>query len=653
VKPKKQIPDDQTERGTLSAVHIGGGASGRRDLFLVAAIVLAAFCLRLIYILQFRHNPLFAYPMMDPSYNDQWARAFAEGRCFMEGEPYFRAPLYAWFLGFCYKIFGPGYLAPRIVQAVLGAISCGLVFLVARHFYSRTAAAAAGFVAATFWLFFYFEGELLIVPLIVFLDLLFLLLLVRGSISGSLFSLGAAGVVLGASALARPNILLFGICACLWLALFDRRSADSHPRPRFRAGWRRRLARAAVLGCACLITIAPVTIRNKLAGNDLVLISSQGGVNLFIGNNLASDGSAAVIPGARPGLWESYHDSIAIAEQAEGRALKPSEVSRHFFGRALAFVRDRPGDWFALTLKKVGYFWNQAEFTNNQPIRFFAERYGPVVGWMPIGFWLVGPLSLLGLILSMRRWRRFFPLYGFVLVYSASVIVFFVCTRFKIPVMPVLIILACGAVEWLITTFRLKRWHPLAVAILLLVPAFWWVNAQPKNWVDPAYIGLMNLGIFERDQDRLDRAIEYFEEGIEIKPEFVPLHNFLGHAHLAGNDLDAAQSAYREALDRARSIRWRFASDVAESMYGLSLIAVARENDTLALELLGETVRLDPYFTLAHVELGELLERLGRTADAIGAFEKALSLLGEGSREALRIAARIEALRLSEEGGKK
>lgn len=636
---------NQTERGTPDAARTEDGASGRRDWLIFAAIVLAAFCIRLIYILQFQNNPLFAYPMMDPSYNDQWARAFAEGRSFMEGEPYFRAPLYAWFLGFCYKIFGPGYLAPRIVQSLLGAFSCGLVFFVARRFYSRTTAAAAGFVAATFWLFFYFEGELLIVPLIVFLDLLFLLLLVRGSASDSLLSLGAAGVVLGASALARPNILLFGICACFWLLLVDLRS-----RSVAKAGWRRRLARAAALGCACVITIAPVTVRNAVAGDDLVLISSQGGVNLFIGNNPASDGSAAVIPGARPGLWESYHDSIAMAEKAEGRALKPSEVSRHFLKRALAFVRHHPGDWFELTLKKVGYFWNQAEFTNNQPVRFFAERYGPVVGWMPIGFWLVGPLSLLGLILSLRRWRRFFPLYGFVLVYSASVIVFFVCTRFKMPVMPVLIILACGAVEWLMRTLKLKRWRPLVVALLLLIPAFWWVNAKPKNWVDPAYIGLMNLGLFERDQDRLDGAIKYFEEGIRNRPEFVPLHNFLGHALLATHDYDAARSAYKRALDTARSIRWHFASDVAESMYGLSLVAVVGGNDTLAVELLGETVRLDPYFTLAHIELGEGLERLGRLEEAIEAYERAFELLEKESDQAIGIAARIETLTVQSEG---
>jgi len=653
VNSKKHDTGDQSERTLVGSDRAAAGAPDRRDWFLFAAIVASAFCLRLIYLLQFRHNPLFAYPMMDPSYNDQWARAFAEGRSFMDGEPYFRAPLYAWFLGFCYKIFGPGYLAPRIVQALLGAVSCGLIFFVARYFYSRTAAAAAGFVAASFWLFFYFEGELLIVPLIVFLDLLFLLLLVRGSLSGSVSTLAAAGIVLGASALARPNILLFGICACLWLALVDLDRAEPRSAPRGRKGWRRRLVRAAVMGCACLITIAPVTVRNAVEGDDLVLISSQGGVNFFIGNNPASDGSAAVIPGARPGLWESYHDSIAMAEKAEGRALRPSEVSGHFFGRALDFLRRHPGDWFALTLKKAGYFWNQAEFTNNQPIRFFAERYGPISAWMPIGFSIVGPLSLLGLVLCLGRWRRFFPLYGFVLVYAASVIAFFVCTRFKMPVMPVLIIVACGAVEWLFAAVKRKGWQPLAAAILFLIPAFWWVNATPKNWVDPAYIGLMNLGIFERDRDRLDRAIGYFKEGIETRPEYVPLHNFLGHAHLARNELDAAQSAYREALDRARSVGWRFASDVAESMYGLSLIAVARGKDPLAAELLGETVRLDPYFTLAHIELGEVLERLGRPAEAIAAFEKAIELLDEGSDEASRIAARIDALGLSTKEDKK
>ena len=45
---------------------------------------------------------------------------------------------------------------------------------------------------------------------------------------------------------------------------------------------------------------------------------------------------------------------MALAEEAEGRPLKPSEISRHYFGRGLEFFRDRPGDALRLMLRKAG-----------------------------------------------------------------------------------------------------------------------------------------------------------------------------------------------------------------------------------------------------------------------------------------------------------
>ena len=43
-----------------------------------------------------------------------------------------------------------------------------------------------------------------------------------------------------------------------------------------------------------LVVILPFTLRNRIAGDDWVFISSNGGINLFIGNNpLATGGFQA------------------------------------------------------------------------------------------------------------------------------------------------------------------------------------------------------------------------------------------------------------------------------------------------------------------------------------------------------------------------
>ena len=109
----------------------GSTAGFWEDCAIFAAIVLFAFVLRHTYILQLRASPLFENPQMDELYHDQWAQAIAAGDTFVEG-PYFRAPLYPAFLGVLYRVFGHGYLVPRVSQVILGSLSCGLLFLLGR-----------------------------------------------------------------------------------------------------------------------------------------------------------------------------------------------------------------------------------------------------------------------------------------------------------------------------------------------------------------------------------------------------------------------------------------------------------------------------------------------------------------------------------------
>ena len=45
-----------------------------------------------------------------------------------------------------------------------GTLTCGLVWLLAREYFSRAVALTAGLFAALYWPLIYFEGEVLIEP---------------------------------------------------------------------------------------------------------------------------------------------------------------------------------------------------------------------------------------------------------------------------------------------------------------------------------------------------------------------------------------------------------------------------------------------------------------------------------------------------------
>ena len=512
-------------------------ALGGLDVWLALSIWLVAFGLRAVFVLQMRDSPLFAHPIMDELYHDQWAQAIADGKTYIEG-PYFRAPLYPLFLATIYKVFGHGFLLPRLIQAALGAFSCVLLFLIGRRIFSRTVSVVAAFVAAGYWVLIYFDGELLIPSLVVFLDLLLIWLLLGLDRKPQSPGFVLAGMVLGASAIARPNILLFAPVIALWLLV------------RHRHQLRQAIGYVSLLAIGCFMLILPVTIRNYAAGNDFVLISSQAGVNFYIGNNPDSDGSTAIVPGTHGGWWEGHHQTIERAELAAGRALKPSEVSRYYFAESLKFMVNEPGSYLSLLWLKTRLFWTRWEISNNKGIYFWAERFAPITRRLPLGFAVIGPLGALGLLLCIRRGAATFPLWGFVLVYMATVVAFFCTSRYRVPVLPPLILLATYAVTELIGELRRGRWRAFAIQASALLVAVLFVNlppGDPQRFRNDAF-SYVRLGSIFIEREEYDLAEDAYRSALKEVPALLSAHYQLATILQYQNKLDEAIVHYRKAL---------------------------------------------------------------------------------------------------------
>src|SRR4026208_1553831 len=95
----------------------------------------AAFFLRLIYLLQIDAIPLFYYLAGDGRTYDEWAQRIAAGDWLGSGV-FDQAPLYPYFLALLQITFGHNLWAIRMVQAILGSISCVLVFLSCEKLFS-------------------------------------------------------------------------------------------------------------------------------------------------------------------------------------------------------------------------------------------------------------------------------------------------------------------------------------------------------------------------------------------------------------------------------------------------------------------------------------------------------------------------------------
>src|SRR5437899_999465 len=350
----------------------------RAQLKIGLYLFLLALAARLLYLCQYANAPFFWVPSLDALYHDLLARAIAAGRS--DPAAFFRAPLYYYFLGGIYRLFGHSFWAARVVQAAVGAGSCALLFQLGQRLLRPTVALLAAGMMALYVPLIFFDGELLTPVLEVFLDLGFLLLAVRAMESQSRWEWLAAGLVQGLSAITRPNVLVVTPLAVAWIWQRRRRG---EPRGAVRA--------AALFLAGTALAPALVTVRNYRIAGDPVFIASQGGINLFLGNRPEADGFTPSTP-RRYRFQGPYEDSVALygqraAEEALRRPLSASAAQSYWVRRVFRWWCDDPAGALRLTGKKWVLAWTHREIRNNQAYDFIRAEFAPFLWYCPFGFW--------------------------------------------------------------------------------------------------------------------------------------------------------------------------------------------------------------------------------------------------------------------------
>ncbi|HEX7880129.1 MAG TPA: glycosyltransferase family 39 protein, partial [Candidatus Eisenbacteria bacterium] len=298
---------------------------------LALVVFAAALAVRMVYLLEFSRSVFFDVPILDAAWHAAWADRIAHGH-WLDGAPYFRAPLYTWFLAVLDAAIGTGPWIARIAQAILGSLAAALTALTAERVWNRSGL-AAGLVVAFYGPIVFSTGELLHEALLVPLLAAWLYLTVfandeRNDPDARSLPWFGSGFLLGLAAVARPSALILAPLA-VGLALFPTR------RTRF----------VLPILAGLLLPIVPVTAINYVSSGDFVPIASQGGINFYAGNNGAADGRHVVIPElAGLGGWEDFEPQVkAIAEKVSGRPLGPAGVSDWWAARGWSWIRHHPG----------------------------------------------------------------------------------------------------------------------------------------------------------------------------------------------------------------------------------------------------------------------------------------------------------------------
>src|SRR5262249_26221819 len=106
-------------------------------------IFLTALAVRLVHVWQMRGSPFFSVLLGDSRGYDEWARRIAGGE-WIGTDGFYQAPLYPYMLGAIYAVAGRHLLLVRVVQAVIGSLSCVFLALATERFVSPRASVAPG-----------------------------------------------------------------------------------------------------------------------------------------------------------------------------------------------------------------------------------------------------------------------------------------------------------------------------------------------------------------------------------------------------------------------------------------------------------------------------------------------------------------------------
>jgi len=446
------------------------------EIVIAILVFLLALIVRIAYIIELHTTIYWDFLLVDAKSYHAYAVGNAPSGTWL-------SPLYGWLLKSIYLITGSDLWVPRLLQAVIGTGTVGLIYFAARRLGGVRVAVIAGVLAALYAPFVFYGAHLMkAVYATFFLTLGFFFLLQwydrldAGTKKLSpMFLLCASGFFLGFSALFRGNTLLLIPFVFAWILIVSLRKTKSVAVivPLFLA--------------ACSVCPAIVIGINSAKESHPVGLTTSAGFNFFEGNSQYATGYHADIPGFSRTAERERDAAIKFAFlKSSGGSTNHVKILRYYRVQALAWIAENPGTWLGLTFKKFYYFWNRLEIPDNYNYSFMAE-HSVLLPMIFVGNWFIAPLALVGVILLWPLKKKnkagdnqqspgISLLLIFALGYMVAVILFYITGRMRLPAAPFLIIIASMC---LVKSYKLIRSSPKSAIPLILILAcaavfVWW-----------------------------------------------------------------------------------------------------------------------------------------------------------------------------------
>jgi len=604
----------------------------------LAVVLLVAAAFRVFYLVTWMKDPILHDTLiLDASIYDAWAQRIAAGD-WMGRESFYFAPLYPYLLGALFRIAGHAVTLVYVLQVILGLVSLSLLHAIAERLYGARAALATAAMTALYLPFAFFETKLLGVTLGAFLCLVALHLLMRAEAGEGRHGDGAAGAGVGLLSLCLPAAQLLAL-----LCAVDRLA-------------RRRYGAALRFALGAFVVLLPSLAHNLAASSDPQLVSAQGGVTFYQGNNPQAQGLFMPPPGFTGAADRQAEEERAVAEREVGHPLKRSEISAHFLRKGFEFIVGSPASWLALEGRKglalLGSYEPSTEYSQ------YVERERLPILWGGfVPFALIAGLALGGYVsgTAAEDVQRGRALHLYMVWAAAVPLLFYVSSRYRLPLVPALLLPAGAFAAHAVSTFRAGEGpDPALVRGLLGAAVFGLVSFLPLGrpapsveanvhynlgsaladrgqhedavaeydrclalWPTHAY-ALVNRGNSLAKLGRDDEALDTFSRASDARPTFWTARRAEGAALLRAGRLDDAAALFRKAAEEG--------TGGAEAWFSLGSVRLDQKRPGEAREALEKAVAQQPSDPRSHNSLGLALQQLGDTDGAEREFRQASAL---------------------------
>jgi 4-amino-4-deoxy-L-arabinose transferase-like glycosyltransferase len=254
------------------------------------------------------------------------------------------------------------------------------------------------------------------------------------------------GVLLGLTCLVRPTALLFPVLLVIITVAQ-------------REGLWRPLLQAGIASLIMVAVILPWSMRNQRELGEFVLVSANGGANLWMGNHPGTDGAYAPLPPETAEMSEVQRDRYLKEKAKDYIKAEPVAFAKRTLIKAVK-LHDR---------ETIGVLWNSGGI---------EQRFGStaLVGPLKLGstayWWLMLGAGLVGMLML---WLRRGPVRGFFAMLFHPTVVFWgyflsvhavivIQDRYHWPSVPFIAALASLPIVALLKRFGVVRDQPASAA---------------------------------------------------------------------------------------------------------------------------------------------------------------------------------------------